>query len=117
MKNPLKRNKPLTVAERIRKDELRVSGWLSQVVSFRPRLERLDKLYPDTINYVDVAISKYITLRNGLEIPEEFLCSCKLLGLKVNEVERKSSYSDKKGQGFYYGISFHDIDEDNCEDD
>ena len=115
MKNPLKREK-ITLKKILDKDQKRVEGWLNQFNKFRPRIEKLGMMYPDIIGHVDLCISKYITLRNGVKIPDEFLCSCKLLGLRVKEVREKNSYSDKKGEGFYYSIDFEDIIGEECEE-
>jgi len=108
------KNKKKTVYDRLDEEETRIRGYLDIFLKFRPRIERLAKLYPDTINFTDLFISKRITLVPDLEIPEEFLCSCKLLGLKIEEVTKESSYTQKTD--FYIQIKFNGIVGEECED-
>lgn len=83
----------------------RVDKWRDTLYKFKPRLERLNALYPTIIRQLDLVISKRIILKEDLEVPDEFLCSCKLLGMRVKNVKREHSYSDK--HDFYYVIEFH----------
>lgn len=115
MKNPFKKQVKKTLEEKLREQEIRLGEYLSQHISFRDRLLRLDKLYPDLISTADSFINKSITLKYDTEIPDEFLCSCQLLGLRIKKMEKVDTfYSDK--HKFYMRIEFNDIEETNCDD-
>ena len=96
-----------TMAQRLNKQEERIRKYLDDFIEFRKRFERLYTLYPNTINSFDFFIAKHITLVDDKEIPDEFLCSCKLLGLKVENVKRNIFFINDE-QGFYYVIMFKD---------
>jgi hypothetical protein len=109
-----KKSNKLTIQDKLDRDEARLKEWMEVFLKFKPRIERLDKLYPDTIQYVDMCIMKYITLKDDVEIPEGFLCSCHLLGLKIKDVKNNISYTQNKK--FYYSIDFSGVSGDNCDD-
>ncbi len=115
MKNPFKRKKKTTL-DKLEEDVDKARNYFQLSIKFRDRLKRLDQLYPGVINYVDIFISKIISLDYDVEMPKEFLCSCKLLGLRIKEVKKELTYSSKTD--FYMRIEFEDeLNEIECDDE
>ncbi len=112
MKNPFRKSKK--TFECMLYDEVeKVRRYYITASNFSPRLNRLDKLYPGIIDYVDLFVWKRITLKDDVKIPDEFLCSCKLLGLRIKKIDSHASY--RKGCKFYVSIEFENEVKD-CEE-
>lgn len=99
--------KKKTALNYLKEDEEKIREQLDTFLKYKLRIERLIKLYPDVINSVDLFISKTLIIKNDTELPDEFLCSCKLLGLKVEDVERVTSYMSDCD--FYIVVKFGGI--------
>lgn len=115
LKNPFKKKVKVTLAIQIQEDVDRTKEIYHNAVAFKPRLERLGRLYPGIIRHVDIVINKRITLREDTQIPDEFLCSCKLLGLRVKKIDERISYS--RNHRYYMAIDFYnEVTDVECDD-
>ena len=88
IRDTFKRKKPRTVSEKMHEQVERAKKYHDSAIQAMVRIERLDMLYPKTINYTDIFISKYLTLYNGLEITKRvlvFMQTVRTAGRRSNE--------------------------------
>ena len=75
-----------------------------QVMEMRPRMKFLCEKFNDIIDQVDMFIMPRVTIKADMKLPDDFLCYCKIIGLRVKEVKENTSYS--QNSRYYMSVAF-----------
>ena len=86
-----------------------------EIMKMKPRIKFLCEKFNDIIRNVDMFIMPRVTIKEDIRLPEDFLCYCKIVGLRVKEVREHVSYS--KHGGYYITVEFNrKVSEIDCDE-